>query len=75
VLSGSTTPQPDGLYSEGTFLYQGAPVTGATITFYNGVDPFNDSANVSAFGLDNLTYQTPEPATQMLLAGALLALI
>jgi hypothetical protein len=74
VLSGSTTPQPDGLYSEGTFLYQGAPVTGATITFYNGVDPFNDSANVSAFGLDNLTYQTPEPATQMLLAGALLAL-
>ena len=74
VLSGLTTPQPGGLYSEGTFLYQGAPVTGATITFYNGVDPFNDSANVSAFGLDNLTYQTPEPATQMLLAGALLAL-
>ncbi len=75
VLSGLTTPQlPDGLYSEGTFFYTGAPVTGATITFYSGVDPFNDSANVSAFGLDNLTYQTPEPATQMLLAGALLAL-
>src|ERR1017187_4609920 len=49
VLSGLTTPQlPDGLYSEGTFFYTGAPVTGATITFYSGVDPFNDSANVSA---------------------------
>ena len=74
VLSGSTTPQPDGLYSEGTFFYTGAPVTAATITFYSGVDPFDDSANVSAFGLDNLTYQTPEPATPLLLAGALLAL-
>ena len=75
VLVGSTAPQlPDGLYSEGSFLYTGAPVTGATITFYNGADPFNDSLNVSAFGLDNLTYETPEPASQWPLAGALLAL-
>src|ERR1035437_6188356 len=74
VLSGLTTPQlPDGLYSEGTFFYTGAPVTGATITFYSGVDPFNDSANVSAFGLHNLTAQPPDPATPLLLFGALLA--
>src|ERR1019366_8809075 len=50
----------------------GAPVTGATITFFNGVDSFNGA--VTDFGLDNLTYQTPEPATQMLFVGGLLAL-
>jgi hypothetical protein len=72
VLNGATTPQPGGFYSEGTFLYTGAPVTGATITFFNGVDSFN--GEVTAFGLDNLTYQTPEPATQMLFVGGLLAL-
>jgi len=72
VLNGSTTPQPGGFYSEGTFLYTGAPVTGATITFFNGVDSFN--GEVTDFGLDNLTYQTPEPATQMLFVGGLLAL-
>ena len=75
VLSGSTTPQlPDGLYSEGTFVYTGAPITVATIAFYDGVDPYNDSIDVSAFGLDNLTYEAAEPATQLLLGGALLAL-
>jgi hypothetical protein len=72
VLGGSTTPQPLGLYSEGTFLYTGVPVTGASITFFNGLDSLG--GDVSAFGLDNLTYQTPEPGTPLLLAGALLAL-
>ena len=72
VLNGSTTPQPGGLYSEGTFLYTGVPVTGASITFFNGLDSLG--GDVSAFGLDNLTYQTPEPGTPLLLAGALLAL-
>lgn len=72
IFSGSTTPQPAGLYSEGEFQYTGAPVTGAAITFFNGVDSMG--GDVSAFGLDNLTFQTPEPTTQMLLAGALLAL-
>src|SRR6185369_17248215 len=68
VLSGSTMPQPDGLYSEGTFLYTGAPISGATITFFNGTDSLG--GEVTAFGLDNLTYQTPEPATPWQLTGA-----
>ena len=75
VINGSTTPQPGGLYSEGIFLYTGAPITGAAITFFNGFDSFG--GQVAAFGLDNLTYETsaiPEPATQTLLASALLAL-
>ena len=75
VLSGSTAPQPLGLYSEGTFLYTGDPITGAAITFFNGTDSLG--GDVAAFGLDNLTYetsQTPEPATAFTLAGALLAL-
>ena len=54
VLSGSTTPQPVGLYSEGTFQYTGAPITGAAITFFNGTDSLG--GDVAAFGLDNLTY-------------------
>ena len=72
VLSGSTGPQPGGVYSEGTFQYAGAPVTTASITFFNGADLFG--GQVTDFGLDNLTYQTPEPATQMLFVGGLLAL-
>lgn len=72
VLSGSTMPQPGGFYSEGTFQYAGAPVTGAAITFFNGLDSFN--GDVTNFALDNLTYQTPEPGTPLLLAGALLAM-
>ena len=75
VLGGSTTPQPLGVYSEGEFLYTGAPISGATITFFNGTDSLG--GNVAAFGLDNLTYdtsQTPEPATAFTLAGAFLAL-
>ena len=72
VLSGSTGPQPGGVYSEGTFQYAGAPVTTASITFFNGADLFG--GQVTEFGLDNLTYQTPEPATQMLFVGGLLAL-
>ena len=38
VLSGSTEPQPLGLYSEGTLLYTGVPATGAAITFFGGTD-------------------------------------
>jgi hypothetical protein len=72
VLIGSTMPQPDGFYSEGTFLYTGAPVNGATITFFNGTDSMG--GDVSAFGLDNLTYEAPEPNTSVQLAGALLIL-
>jgi hypothetical protein len=72
VLIGSTTPQPDGLYSEGTFLYTGAPISGAAITFFNGTDSMG--GDVAAFGLDNLTYQAPEPGTFVQLTCALLAL-
>jgi len=71
VLSGSTTPQPGGFYSEGTFRYSGAPITRADITFFQGPDSIG--GNVSAFGLDNLTYEAPEPGTPLLLAGGLLA--
>ena len=72
VIVGSTTPQPGGLFSEGTFLYTGAPITGAAITFFNGTDSMG--GNVTDFGLDNLTFEAPEPSTQLLFAGALLAL-
>ena len=72
VLGGSTTPQPLGVYSEGEFLYTGAPISGAAITFFNGTDSLG--GDVEAFGLDNLTYQTPEPATPLLFVAALLAL-
>jgi hypothetical protein len=72
VLIGSTTPQPDGFYSEGTFQYTGAPINGATISFFNGMDSMG--GDVTAFGLDNLTYEAPEPGTSVQLAGALLAL-
>ena len=72
VFVGSTTPQPGGLFSEGTFLYSGAPITGAAVTFFNGADSIG--GNVTDFGLDNLAFDAPEPSTQLLLAGALLAL-
>ena len=72
-IAGSTTPQcPFPCYSEGTFQYTGAPVTSASITFFNGLD--SQGGAVSAFGLDKLTYQTPEPATQMLFACGMLVL-
>ena len=72
VLGGSTTPQPGGYFSEGTFLYTGAPVTSAAITFFSGTDSLG--GDVTDFGLDNLTYENPEPGTLLLLAGALLAM-
>ena len=73
VFSGSTTPQPLGFYSEGEFVYAGAPINGASITFYNGQDSLG--GDVAAFGLDNLTYEeAPEPATLLPVGGALLAL-
>jgi hypothetical protein len=73
VFNGSTTPQPLGVYSEGEFVYTGAPIGGATITFYNGQDSLG--GDVAAFGLDNLSYQeSVEPATLFSLGPALLAL-
>lgn len=72
VLVGSTTPQPGGFFSEGSFLYTGAPITSAAITFFNGTDSF--SADVTDFGLDNLAFETPEPSTPLLLGGALMVL-
>ena len=75
-LSGSTAPQPDGFYSEGEFQYSGEAITGATITFFNGVDA--GGAQVQQFGLDNLSFSAagvdnPEPGTTLLIAGGLIA--
>lgn len=68
--SGSTAPQPNGVYSEGRFQYTGAPITSATITFFNGMDMGN--MQVAVFGLDNLTFGVPEPATLWLIAAGLI---
>jgi hypothetical protein len=72
VLNGSTTPQSGGLYSEGEFHYSGTPITRAAITFFNGTDI--NGSSVDAFGLDNLTFNAPEPGTIILLAGGLIVL-
>ena len=69
-FNGSTTPLVT--YSEGEFSYSGAPINGATITFFNGVDAFG--LPVSQFGFDNLTFVSPEPASFFGLAGGLLTL-
>jgi hypothetical protein len=69
--AGSTAPQPNGVYSEGQFDYSGVPITSAAITFYSGMDA--GGMPVTAFGLDNLTYGTPEPATVWLVAAGLIA--
>jgi hypothetical protein len=71
-ISGSTAPQPGGLYSEGEFLYSGAPINSASISFFNGVD--GGGMPVTAFGLDNLTFVAPEPASFLGLGGGLLAI-
>jgi hypothetical protein len=71
-LTGSTEPQPNGVYSEGTFLYSGAPISGAVISFFNGFDA--GGLSVSQFGLDNLTFVTPEPGSFFGLGFGLLAL-
>jgi hypothetical protein len=77
TLTGSTTPQPDGMYSEGVFQYSGAPINGASITFFNGFD--SGGMLVENFGLDNLTFDAtgslgaPEPPTNLLIAAGLIA--
>jgi hypothetical protein len=72
TLTGSTTPQPDGFYSEGQFQYSGDAISGATITFFSGSDAGGSA--VQQFGLDNLTFVAPEPATNLLIAVGLIAL-
>ena len=57
-LAGGTTPQENGAYSEGEFVYSGDAIDGAVVTFFNGVDV--GRLPVLAFGLDNLTYNAPE---------------
>jgi hypothetical protein len=70
TLDRGTAPQPGGVYSEDHFFYTGSPIDGATVSFFNGADSFGTT--VSQFGLDNLTFGTPEPATFALLGAGLL---
>jgi hypothetical protein len=77
-LAGGTTPQENGVYSEGVFVYSGDAIDGAVITFFNGVDV--SGSPVLAFGLDNLTYDAPEssvpePPTFLGLGIGLLAML
>jgi hypothetical protein len=76
TITGGTAPQPTGLYSEGQFQYSGTPITGATITFFNGIDL--GGMPVTAFGIDNLTFGAaaaqdgvPEPGTFWILGAGL----
>jgi hypothetical protein len=71
-FNGATAPQLIGGYTEGEFLYTGAPVTSASISFFNGIDA--DGMSVGAFGIDNLTFGAPEPASLFGLGGGLIAL-
>ena len=71
-FAGGTTPQLSNGYSEGAFAYSGAPFTVATISFFSGTDV--SGLDVTDFGVDNLTYVTPEPASFFGLGGGLLAL-
>jgi len=66
--SGSTAPQLAGFYSEGQFQYSGQAIDGASISFFNGLDA--GGMSVTAFGLDNLTFGVPEPATSMMMIAA-----
>ena len=73
-----TTPQENGVYSEGEFVYSGEAIDGAVITFFNGADV--SGSPVLAFGLDNLTYDAPEssvpePATFFGLGIGLLTMV
>jgi hypothetical protein len=77
-LAGSTTPQPNGVYSEGEFVYSGEAIDGAVISFFSGTDV--SGSPVVAFGLDNLTYDAPEtttaePPTIFALASGLLLIL
>jgi hypothetical protein len=75
-IPGGTAPQPGGLYSEGEFSYTGAPIDSASISFFSGIDA--GGMQVTAFGLDNLTFSeasaAPEPASFLGLGGGLLAI-
>ena len=71
-FDGGTTPQLSNGYSEGAFAYSGAPFSVATISFFSGTDV--SGLDVTDFGVDNLTYVTPEPASFFGLGGGLLAL-
>jgi hypothetical protein len=65
VFNEAAAPQPNGLYSEDQFSYQGAPITSATVSFFDGQDTSGNT--VGAFGLDNLTFNTAEPGTMFLI--------
>ena len=69
-LALATAPQPSGLYSEGHFVYSGSPIDSASISFFQGFDSYG--MPVMEFGLDNLSFGTPEPATFVLLGAGLL---
>jgi hypothetical protein len=76
TLTGGTVPQTNGIYSEGRFQYSGTPISGATITFFNGIDL--GGMPVTAFGIDNLTFGAvapqagvPEPGTFWILGAGL----
>jgi hypothetical protein len=78
TLSGSTTPQQNGVYSEGEFVYSGDAIDNAVISFFSGTDA--GGSPVLAFGLDNLTYDAPEssapePPTIFGLGAGLLAIL
>jgi hypothetical protein len=53
-LAEGTMPQPNGVYSEGEFVYSGQPINSAVISFFRGTDA--GDMQVVAFGLDNLTF-------------------
>jgi len=71
-FSGSTTPYIGGGYSEGVFSYSGAPISGAAISFFSGMDM--SGLPVTDFGLDNLSFVSPEPVSFFGMAGGLLAI-
>ena len=71
IIKGATAPQPGGVYSEGQFQYAGVPISSASITFFNGMD--SGGMSVMAFGLDNVTFGAPEPATVWLIGAGLIA--
>jgi hypothetical protein len=76
--SEATSPQPGGLYSEGQFRYSGPAISGASLSFYYGQDPSDNT--VGAFALDNLTFDsgestsTPEGGTLCMVGAGLVVL-
>jgi hypothetical protein len=72
IQTGGTAPQPDGFYSEGHFQYSGQPITSAAITFFNGTDA--GAMPVEAFGIDNFTFNSPEPGTNLFIGAGFIIL-